>query len=901
MRKAVDAAGLDEREQAADIDPCRRHQRVDQQHLGIEQRRAIELPSLVGGEAADERKAVRMDSGRSEPENRVAGADRAAVEQSLALDRADAEAGEVVIALGIHPRHLGGLAADQRAAGLAAALGDRGDHTLGDGGIELSACIIIEEKQRLGALDDQIVGAHRDQIDPDPVVPPALDRELELGADAVVGGDEQRIAIAGRLEIEDAAESAQIGIGARPPRRAREWADRADQRIARGDRDAGLGVSVALGVTHILPPSHNALGFPRPLRQKGADMAVRRISSGLGIVAALALAGAGGGVMAQGDKPDKDAKTDRGAPAAAFSGNSFEVTGVDVDVRGKDADAARMGGWRLAQRKGWEMLSRRMTGHTGTLSDSALDGLVSGIVVEQEQIGPTRYIARLGVLFDRGRAASLLGVSDQVVRSPAMLLVPVEWSGGTGRVFERSTDWARAWSRFRGGSSTIDYVRPRGTGPDPLLFNAAQIGRRGRGWWRSVLDQYGASDVLIAEVQIHHDYPGGPVVARFSASHGPDRVRITQFALRVDNGDAIDSLLDQGIARIDKAFPGRACRRHARARQIARLSPARAQGRGSGDRRSYADAVADARGGRHHRDLHRPGRNPERCLGHRVRGGGARGAGGALGNHDQPGARRNLGDARRVRRADRQPARDARGARLERPGRRGRAPHPAAGRRPGAQPDTDGRPERRMSQLALPLVVPETSETEFLVSDSNARVIQQLERWATWPVMAGLLVGPRKSGRSLLARIFIAKTGGTMIDDAERASETEIFHAWNRAQASRHPLLIVADAAPPAWPVRLADLRSRLAATPVLEIGAPDDELIPMLLARFFERRLLSAKPDVIAWLARRLERSHVALMRVVDALEDDALRRRSPRLSIPTARIALAAAGLLAEPAANP
>ncbi len=205
-----------------------------------------------------------------------------------------------------------------------------------------------------------------------------------------------------------------------------------------------------------------------------------------------------------------------------------------------------------------------------------------------------------------------------------------------------------------------------------------------------------------------------------------------------------------------------------------------------------------------------------------------------------------------------------------------------------------------MNQLALPLVIAEASETEFLVSDSNARVVQQLERWATWPVMAGLLLGPRKSGRSLLARIFVAQTGGAMIDDAERTPEAEIFHAWNRAQSERHPLLIVADAAPPAWTVRLADLRSRLAATPVLEIGPPDDALMPMLFARFFERRMLSARPDLIAWLTKRIERSHVAMMRAAEALEEDALRRRSPRLSIPFARTALAAAGLLAEPAAN-
>lgn len=196
-----------------------------------------------------------------------------------------------------------------------------------------------------------------------------------------------------------------------------------------------------------------------------------------------------------------------------------------------------------------------------------------------------------------------------------------------------------------------------------------------------------------------------------------------------------------------------------------------------------------------------------------------------------------------------------------------------------------------MTQLRLPLGLPEASETEFLVGESNLRAVQQLERWATWPVMAALLVGPRKSGRSLLARIFAAKTGATIIDDAERARETDIFHAWNRAQAERHPLLIVADAAPPKWDVKLPDLRSRLAASPLLEIGPPDDALIPQLLERAFARHLLHAKPDVIAWIARRIERSHVAIQRVADALEVE-----GQRLSIPVARATLEAASLLTQ-----
>ena len=254
-------------------------------------------------------------------------------------------------------------------------------------------------------------------------------------------------------------------------------------------------------------------------------------------------------VAAQTGKPAKP----RNEPSIDSATGSFEQSGVEVDVRGNTADAARQGGWRLAQRKGWEMLSRRMTGKSSTLSDGALDAMVTGIVVEQEQIGPTRYIARLGVLFDRGKAASLLGVSGQIMRSPPMLLVPVMWEGGTAYTFERNTAWRDAWARFRDGNSTIEYVKPRGTGPDALLLNGGQIGRRGRGWWRQVLDQYGADDVLIAEVRLRADYPGGPITAIFAVSHGPDKALITRFALKVSSADGLPALLDQGIARIDKA------------------------------------------------------------------------------------------------------------------------------------------------------------------------------------------------------------------------------------------------------------------------------------------------------------------------------------------------------------
>ncbi|MEO5494365.1 MAG: chromosomal replication initiator DnaA [Sphingomonas sp.] len=202
-----------------------------------------------------------------------------------------------------------------------------------------------------------------------------------------------------------------------------------------------------------------------------------------------------------------------------------------------------------------------------------------------------------------------------------------------------------------------------------------------------------------------------------------------------------------------------------------------------------------------------------------------------------------------------------------------------------------------MSQLGLPLAWPPgPGDNEFLVTASNSHAFHLLERWATWPVMTALLVGPRKSGRSVLARVFASRSGGTFIDDADRRAEKDLFHAWNEAQAAHRPQLFIAESAPPDWRVSLPDLRSRLAASPVAQIGPPDDALMRSLLERQFLRRHLDARPDLIDWLIARLERNFVAVERAVDVLDQDVLERRK-RLSIPRARATLAAAGIIALP----
>jgi hypothetical protein len=269
------------------------------------------------------------------------------------------------------------------------------------------------------------------------------------------------------------------------------------------------------------------------------------------ILAALALAGAGGALWAQLDGAE------RGIPPVD-SASTFEVTGIEVDVVAGSAQAARLEGWRRAMAQGWKMLwartNNRPVSEAPAIAESVLSGIVSGVIIEEEQIGPTRYIARLGVLFDRARTGQMLGVPGLVRRSAAMLVIPVMVTGGTAYSMEFRNQWQDAWANFRTANSPIDYVRSAGTGADPLLLNAMQTGRRSRGMWRVLLDQYGAADILVPEVQLRRLWPGGPAVATFTAIHGPDREVLGRFSLRAPDGAAIPRMLAEGVRRLDALF-----------------------------------------------------------------------------------------------------------------------------------------------------------------------------------------------------------------------------------------------------------------------------------------------------------------------------------------------------------
>jgi len=264
----------------------------------------------------------------------------------------------------------------------------------------------------------------------------------------------------------------------------------------------------------------------------------------------LVLAAGGGALYGQ-------IEGDRGIAPVASNGD-FEVTGIEVNSTGKTAEEARANGWRQAQRLAWEKLWKSNgLGGGGTapaLDDGTIDGMVSAVVIGQEQIGPRRYIATLGVIFDRARTSGYLGMQGQIAHSAPLLVIPVLTQGGVTSVFETRTPWQKAWAEYRTGTSLIDYVRPSGAGADSLLLTAGQISRRSRNWWRLVLDSFGASDVIMPMARLERLWPGGPIHGIFTARRGPDNRFLGSFELTAQSPDKLPAMLAEAVVKLDGIY-----------------------------------------------------------------------------------------------------------------------------------------------------------------------------------------------------------------------------------------------------------------------------------------------------------------------------------------------------------
>lgn len=209
----------------------------------------------------------------------------------------------------------------------------------------------------------------------------------------------------------------------------------------------------------------------------------------------------------------------------------------------------------------------------------------------------------------------------------------------------------------------------------------------------------------------------------------------------------------------------------------------------------------------------------------------------------------------------------------------------------------------RQLVLDLPLAAADGVE-DFMVSASNAAAHRLIDAWPNWAVSAACISGPPGAGKSHLAAIWAARSGAATVaaaalDDAHlaqfgdvgalvvedvdaigtgdgaRQCEQHLFHLLNLAREREGFVLLTSTREPGDITFVVPDLRSRVRALANAAIDAPDDALLGAILVKLFDDRQLSVDPAVIASLLRRMERSAETAVRLVDAIDREALAKR--------------------------
>ena len=202
-------------------------------------------------------------------------------------------------------------------------------------------------------------------------------------------------------------------------------------------------------------------------------------------------------------------------------------------------------------------------------------------------------------------------------------------------------------------------------------------------------------------------------------------------------------------------------------------------------------------------------------------------------------------------------------------------------------------------QLAFDLPSSEAmTRDHFFVAPSNALALQMAEAWRDWPGRKLLLVGPEGAGKSHLAHIWAALadavilsaetlstvdiaslTGhSVVVEDADQIghAEAQLFHLHNLATTTG-ALLLTARTPPRDWGLSLPDLKSRMQATPIAQLDAPDDALLSAVLVKLFSDRQVAVPANLIPFLVSRMPRSVGAARALVTALDARALAAGRP------------------------
>ncbi len=178
---------------------------------------------------------------------------------------------------------------------------------------------------------------------------------------------------------------------------------------------------------------------------------------------------------------------------------------------------------------------------------------------------------------------------------------------------------------------------------------------------------------------------------------------------------------------------------------------------------------------------------------------------------------------------------------------------------------------------------------DFLVTSSNEVAVKWIDALPDWPCHCLIVYGTDGCGKTHLAHIFkdkigfntpiisasslqeenipklVSLSGSVAIEEVDiGVSEDNLLHLYNFTRENKGFLFITSRKNPLQWGIKLADLRSRIAGSLIVEISFPDDDFLKALIVKMILDRHLTISEEALEFMIKNIERSFKEVRRVV-------------------------------------
>jgi len=197
------------------------------------------------------------------------------------------------------------------------------------------------------------------------------------------------------------------------------------------------------------------------------------------------------------------------------------------------------------------------------------------------------------------------------------------------------------------------------------------------------------------------------------------------------------------------------------------------------------------------------------------------------------------------------------------------------------------------------------SESDFFVNSTNKKAVDLVSLWPDWHNKAAIIYGENKSGKSHLGNIWMQRADATLIDLKnndinnnknskinylidnfsliKQDQENIILDIFNQCLFNNNYILFLCSEIKDIN-FKLKDLESRFNSILSTVIEKPDDQIIEVLIIKYFSDHQVLITNDVIKYLSGRTERGYNDLFNMLNKINNLSLKNKQ-KITIPFLR----------------